>query len=181
MIIIETTDSGVLEAFNRLIAIDQNPETTLLAIGEAVLLPLTKQRFETSTDPYGVPWEQNSDTTLRSALHGSAKNFTKAGKLSKRGNAVLAGKKPLIGESKSLSTQFAYTVIGSDMVTLTSLMKYAAMQNFGGSKAEFPHLWGDIPARQFFPDEVRGLPTDYAQGITGVLVTALQSAWDGKP
>jgi phage gpG-like protein len=28
-------------------------------------------------------------------------------------------------------------------------MVYAAMQQFGGTKAEFPHLWGDIPERPF--------------------------------
>jgi phage gpG-like protein len=27
--------------------------------------------------------------------------------------------------------------------------EYAAMQQFGGTKAQFPHLWGDIPARPF--------------------------------
>ena len=29
--------------------------------------------------------------------------------------------------------------------------KQAAMMNFGGTKAQFPHLWGDIPARPFMP------------------------------
>jgi len=28
-------------------------------------------------------------------------------------------------------------------------MEYSAMQQFGGTKADFPHLWGDIPARPF--------------------------------
>ncbi|MFU1519392.1 hypothetical protein ACM25P_13020 [Vreelandella alkaliphila] len=28
-------------------------------------------------------------------------------------------------------------------------MVYAAMQNYGGVKAEFPHLWGDIPRWEF--------------------------------
>lgn len=179
MIKTQASDPGVVEAFNRLIATGEDPSGALMGIGE-VMLDHTKQRFEQSDSPYGEPWTMNSDTTLRTALHGSAKNFTKAGKLSKRGNALLAGKKPLIGESKSLSTQFASTVIGNDMVTLTSLMVYAAMQNFGGSKAEFPHLWGDIPARQFFPDEVRGLPEPMSADVTGVLRAALQGAWDGR-
>lgn len=28
---------------------------------------------------------------------------------------------------------------------------YAAMMQFGGSQTEFPHLWGDIPARRYLP------------------------------
>ena len=28
---------------------------------------------------------------------------------------------------------------------------YAAMQQFGGKKADFPKLWGDIPARPYLP------------------------------
>lgn len=166
MIKIETTDSSVLDAFNRVIAADEDPEAILLAIGEAVLLPLTKQRFDTSTDPYGVPWEPLK---------------TRQGK-------------PLIGESKSLSTQFAYRAVDRDTVTLTSLMSYAAMQNFGGkvtaknakslffmvgSRKVFVNSVA-IPARQFFPDEARGLPGEYADGISGLLRSVLQNAWDGK-
>lgn len=179
MIKVQVTDSGVIEAFNRLIAVGEHPQGALLAIGETVMLPAARERFTSSTDPYGEPWEQNSDTTLRAALHRSGKNFTKKGHLSKRGTAVLAGKKPLIGESKSLSTQFAYRVQGDDMVTLTSLMVYAAMQNFGGSKAEFPNLWGDIPARQIFPDQQRGLPGEMQTGIRDVLRNALENAVKG--
>lgn len=179
MIKVQVTDTGVIDAFNRLIAVGENPQGALMAIGETVLLPFTRERFTTSTDPYGEPWEQNADATLRAALHRSGKNFTKKGSLSKRGTAVLAGKKPLIGESKTLSTKFNPTVIGDDMVTLTSIAKYAAMQNFGGSKAEFPNLWGDIPARQIFPDKQRGLPGKINTGIRDVLREALENAIKG--
>jgi len=177
MIKIETTDPGVVDAFNRLIAAEEDPSGALMVIGE-VLLDFTKKRFELSEDPYGGAWEQNADTLLRNLLHGNRKNFTRKGNVSSRGEKVLAGKKPLIGETKDLSTQFAYTVIGNDLVTLTSLMPYAAMQNFGGTKQEFPHLWGDIPARQFFPDEARGLPDELNEKIADVLRTTLQDAWN---
>lgn len=178
MIKIEITDTGVVEAFNRLVAFGEDPRGALMGIGEK-MLDFTKRRFVESTDPYGNPWAQNSDTVLRATLHRSGRNFTKAGKLSKRGQAVLAGKKPLIGESKSLSTQFSYPVLGADTVVVASPMVYAAMQNFGGSKAKFPHLWGDIPARPFFPDESRGLPDELSREITDVLRAALQNAIDG--
>lgn len=178
MMKIEITDASAVDAFNRLIAFGENPQGALMGIGE-VATEFTKRRFELSADPYGAAWEQNSDTTLRAALHLSGKNFTKKGALSKRGTAVLSGKKPLIGESKSLSTQLSYTVMGNHSVLISSPMAYAAMQNFGGSKGEFPHLWGDIPARPFFPDADRGLPDELNQGISDVLRAALKNAVKG--
>lgn len=178
MIKVQVTDSGVVDAFNRLIALGERPHGALAAIGEE-LLRFTKSRFEKSVDPYGEPWAVNSDVTLRVLLHSSGKNFTKKGALSKRGNIVLAGKKPLIGESKILSTQFNRTVIGDDLVTVASTRTYAAMQQFGGFKSDFTNLWGDIPARPFFPDSDRGLPEELSQAISDVLRDAIQGAIDG--
>lgn len=172
---VQITDSGVVEAFNRLISFGHSPQGALLAIGEKMAV-FTKTRFVESNDPYGQSWEVNSDTTLRAALHQSGKNFTKKGSLSKRGQTLLAGKKPLIGESKSLSTQFAPAVIGNNLVTVSSPTVYAAMQQFGGTKAQFPNLWGDIPARPFFPDVNRGLPIQLQQDISEVLRIAIQNA-----
>jgi hypothetical protein len=171
---IEITDAAAMDAFNRMIEFGQSPDGALRAIGE-VVIGFTKSRFEQSIDPYGNPWAPNSDTTLRALLARSGKNFTKKGALSKRGQTVLAGKKPLIGESRSLSTQFTYRLPGDSSVEITSPMVYAGMQNVGGTKAEFPHLWGDIPARPFFPDEGRGLPGELTGSITQVLVDALQA------
>ena len=174
MLKIEITDASVVDAFNRLIAFGNNPQGALMGIGE-VVTDFTKRRFVESTDPYGAPWEQNSDTTLRAVLHRSEKNFTKKGGLSKRGQTILSGKKPLIGESKTLSTQIHYTVIGDNSVMIASSAVQAAMQHFGGTKSQFPHLWGDIPARPIFPDEARGLPDELNQDISEVLRVALQN------
>lgn len=33
---------------------------------------------------------------------------------------------------------------------------YAAMMQFGGSKSDFPHLWGDIPGREYLPMDAEG-------------------------
>jgi len=178
MIKVEITDGGVVEAFNRLIALGENPQGALMGIGE-VMQEFTRERFVESTTPYDEPWAPNADATLRATLYKSGKNFTKKGALSKKGSAFLANKKPLIGESKSLSTQFASTVLGNDTVTLTSLMVYAAMQNYGGSKAQFPNLWGDIPARQIVPDKTRGLPPGLQANMSDVLRSALEGAWKG--
>ena len=67
MIKIEITDSGVLDAFNRLIAFGESPRGVLEAIGEKVI-DFTKQRFELSVDPYGNPWTPNSRATLEALL-----------------------------------------------------------------------------------------------------------------
>lgn len=177
MIEIKIDDAHVTAAFNRLIALGESPVPALKAIGERVE-EFTKTRFEQSADPYGVAWEPNSDTTLRALLHGSGKNFTKKGALSARGTQVLAGKKPLIGESKSLSTQF-HSTVGGDSVTVSSSMVYAAMQQFGGTKTKFPNLWGDIPARPFFPNAEQGLPDGLSQEIVEVLRIAIENAAGG--
>jgi phage gpG-like protein len=185
MFTITITDASAIDAFNRLIAFGESPQPALKSIGEK-MLEFTKARFESSTDPYGNPWAPNADTTLRKALHGRSKSFTKKGKLSKRGLDYLAGKKPLIGESKSLSTQFNPTVIGDNLVTVSSPMVYAATQQFGAKQGQFgrgkrnhPIPWGDIPARPFFPDPARGLPEPLQQSITEVLRIALRNAAGG--
>ena len=36
-----------------------------------------------------------------------------------------------------------------DRVEVGSNRVYAAMMQFGGTKAAYPHLWGDIPPRPF--------------------------------
>ena len=182
MFTVSVTDASAIDALDRLIAFGEDPEPALMGIGEK-MLEFTKARFVSSTDPYGNPWAPNSDTTLRRALLRSGKNFTKKGSLSKRGTDYLAGKKPLIGESRSLSTQFSRTVVGSALVTVSSLMVYAATQQFGAKQGQFgrdsrnhPIPWGDIPARPFFPDPARGLPDPLQQDISAVLRIALQNS-----
>ncbi len=172
MITLKLTDTGVAPLLAALAAAMGKPQPALKAIGEE-MLEFTKERFAESKDPYGTPWAENSDTTLRKLLHSNKKNFTPVkGHVSARGKKVLANKKPLIGETKSLSTEFASTV-DARSVTVRSTMIYAAMQQFGGKKDDFPHLWGDIPARPFFPDEQRGLPPDLANAIRDVLADTL--------
>jgi phage gpG-like protein len=171
MIQISVTDTGVHDEIARLIRRFDNPRPALLAIGE-LLVEFTKERFARSQDPYGRAWAPNAETTLRRALDRHPKNRTKSGDLSARGQRVLAGKKPLIGESKSLSTQIHSRVVPG-AVEVYSSMVYARMQQFGGSKAQFPHLWGDIPARPFFPDAGYGLPPELSERVRQVLSDAL--------
>lgn len=171
MIQITVTDTGIGEPIARLLRGLQNPRPALKAIGELVM-ESTKQNFVRSQDPYGKPWAQNAESTLAAYLQRDGKGFTKKGAVSARGKRLLGAKKPLIGASKSLATQFAYRIVGNG-VEVYSTMKYAGMQQFGGKKSEFPHLWGDIPARPFFPDDKRGLPVELGKRIQSVLVEAI--------
>jgi phage gpG-like protein len=39
--------------------------------------------------------------------------------------------------------------------------------NFGGKKAQFPNLWGDIPARPFMP--TGALPDAWAEDVIDII------------
>jgi phage virion morphogenesis protein len=120
---IDTTQ--VLKAFQNLVDNVDNPSPALREIGE-VLVQSTKQRFVSKTDPDGTAWKDNSAITI----------------------ANKGRNEPLIGESGELGEQIHYNLVGSGELEVGSSMEYAAMQHFGGLKSDFPHLWGDIPARR---------------------------------
>lgn len=140
------------------------------AIGED-LVKSTKKRFASATAPDGTPWEPNTEVTLmeylriRSGIFAKYTNlktrkeglvrvgdkkgyYRKDGRLAKKGIDAMMRKRPLAGETGALATQIHYQVIGNTL-EIGSSMEYAAMQQFGGRRAEFPNLWGDIPARPF--------------------------------
>jgi phage virion morphogenesis protein len=54
---------------------------------------------------------------------------------------------------------------------------YAAMMQFGGEQAEFPSLWGDIPARPYLPIDADGsLETEAEKSILGLVLAHLKEA-----
>lgn len=125
-----------------------------------VLIDSTKNRFKTSTAPDGSQWAPNSQTTYEMLLErksgdyqdgkriGTKKGYIrKDGRVSARSATMLSGKQPLIDEG-SLMEQIEGRIEGQTL-EIYSNREYAAMQQFGGTRAEFPHLWGDIPARPF--------------------------------
>ena len=125
---VEIDDHAIREALNRLQAHAGNIEPALVDISE-YLTESTKQRFIDGKAPDGTAWEPNSDYTL------SRKK----------------GDKPLIGESKALSTQFSGEITANALL-FGSPMEYAAVQQFGAKKHSFTggkSPWGDIPARPF--------------------------------
>lgn len=132
---VEFDDTEVRRMLQRLIDSGNNPRPALLEIGEE-LVDSTKARFNPGIGPDGTPWARNSpETILRKGRD-----------------------KPLV-DLGTLMEQIHYQLSGDDAVEIGSSMEYAAMQHFGGTKAEFPHLWGDIPGRPFIgisdTDEVK--------------------------
>lgn len=105
----------------------------------------THDNFETGTAPDGTPWAANSQATYLSLLGKSHTN--KSGRLNKRGTSRVQSKRPLI-LTHTLSEQIRYQATPT-AVMIGSNQVYARMMHFGGTKAQFPHLWGDIPARPF--------------------------------
>lgn len=154
MFTIDIADNAVQAALQTLASRVANTQPVMQAIGEDIMAR-SKARFETSTGPDGVPWKANQPSTLARYLAQTSGNYKKSGDLSKKGAARLAGKKPLIGHSGDLRREFHVNAV-VNAVTIGNTMKYAAMQQFGGTKAAFPHLWGNIPSRPFMPIKQNG-------------------------
>lgn len=54
---------------------------------------------------------------------------------------------------------------------------YAAMMQFGGSKSDFPHLWGDIPGRPYLPMDAEGeLQPEAEEAILDLAMHHLEKA-----
>lgn len=147
---IEVLDSEVIQAMNRLGQAMANPRPAMTAIGEA-LLGIVRQSFDTSTSPWGQKWAPNSQATYEHFLDGrKGTTSKKTGRITAKGSTLAMNKKPLFGNSYDLYRQFHYQTSQTGLFFYNSMV-YAALQNFGGTKAQFPHLWGDIPARVFMP------------------------------
>lgn len=118
---------GILrDFFNAFADACRNTEPAMREIGDA-LVESTRKRFDTETDPQGNRWAPNSPVTL--AKKSGTKILTDSGALKASIRAALYGS----GKGVSVGSSLPYT----------------AMMQFGGTKARFPHLWGDIPARPF--------------------------------
>lgn len=128
----------VQSALAKTLAAIDRPRPMLLKIGEE-LADSTMRRFPKGKSPDGVPWAPKRPSTIASRPRG--------------------GKRPLIGESKTLSTSISFSVQGN-AITVGSNAIQAAVLQFGapkgslwkgkdknGRKAQAP--WGDIPARPF--------------------------------
>lgn len=163
MIHIQITDRSALDALQRLRARAADMTPAMNDLGE-YLTEMTKRRFITGIGPDGVRWAENSEVTIEQYLNHSGNTFRyrqgrpskfgptrKKDSLTDRGMTLLLNKKPLIGRTAGAAGLMGtiHYNSGRDFVEIGSPKEYAAMQQFGGKKSTFHHLWGDIPARQF--------------------------------
>lgn len=123
---IEVDDHEILAALRQLQQSMGNMSPALRKIGES-LKESTQLRFSSKTGPDGQAWLGNADSTIEH----KGRDF------------------PLT-DGGTLGNTIDYQLLGSDGVLIGSPMDdYAAMMQFGGTKDEFPNLWGDIPGRPF--------------------------------
>lgn len=170
MIRIEIDDQAVRAALGELLRRVQDPAPALRDIGE-LLVASTQRRFATGRAPDGTPWMPNSPVTVLRYLSRFGGSFRRGGGLTKRGQARAAAKKPLIGETRRLSSEIAYRLIPRG-VEVGSSLAYAATQQFGARKGQFgrtrrgaPIPWGDIPARRYLPIREGGQLDDAARSL----------------
>ncbi len=157
-------DHEVLAVLNGIILRIENPTELMSQVGEA-LIDSTKRRFATSSSPSGARWAPDRAATVTSYIESvygrSGKAFSARkshrGELTRFGLGAAMMKKPLIGETKRLSSEIFYQVNphGSSLRIGSSLV-YAAAQQFGmkkgyagRTKRGSPIPWGTIPARPF--------------------------------
>ncbi|MFC7419355.1 phage virion morphogenesis protein [Iodobacter arcticus] len=126
MIQITLTEAAVRRALANVQSAAINMRPVFKDIGEH-LTNTTIRRFDEGRGPDGEKWALNS---ILSTL-----NYKE-------------GDRPLIGETHSLSNEIHYEADSAGVMVGSSKVQ-AAMMQFGGKKSEFPHLWGDIPARPF--------------------------------
>lgn len=181
---IEVQDAAVQTAFDRLIQAGRDPRPALGAIGEA-LYEISRRTFETGTDPWGRRWAPNTRATLEAFFDrraGESKGMThrrgpNKGRATSKGAAAIAGKRPLIGASQFLSAQSLNHDVDDASVIIGSSAIQAAIQHFGGTKADFPHLWGDIPSRMFLPASATEMAPVAVTAINDVIGDYLRDAW----
>lgn len=151
MINVTFNDQAILTALQSLLHQSSQLRPAMVSIGEA-LTESTKQRFVSTTAPDGERWQRNSP--LSTLIEGRKQ-----------------GDRPLTNHG-ILGDTINYQLLGNEGVQIGSPMQYAAMQQFGGTKAEFPYLWGDIPARPFLGVS----PADETEILT-ILRNHLESAF----
>lgn len=157
MLRIELDDAELRSELARLRARLGDLTPAMRRIGE-LLVERTKARFREGKGPDGKSWPPNSPATIEAFVgryYGGAVPRKRDGTLAARARRLASAKRPLIGESRRLSSEIAYA-IGHDHVEVGSNLVYAAAQQFGARKGQFgttrrgtPIPWGEIPARPF--------------------------------
>ena len=167
MIVVGLSAAGFEQGLRNLERAAVNLRPVYEDIGQE-LVNTTLRRFETSTAPDGTQWAPNSPVTMGRLIGANMRK--KDGTLNKRGEQRIASKKPLIGETRLLSTEI-HSIVGASGLMVGSNKVQAAMMHFGGAKADFPHLWGDIP-----PRPIVGLSNADEREVLALMLDHLQRA-----
>ena len=146
-------DSTLQSALQHLERRGTNLRPALLGIGEA-WIGLIKASFSTSTSPFGDKWAPNAAATYSAQLAKFAGSYSKkTGRLTATGARRVMNKKPLIGETRALSTTI-YKRVDGNTLTVGSPMAYAAIHQWGGKAGRKKKV--TIPARKFMPIDDTG-------------------------
>ena len=155
MITVKINAGEVQAAVKRLAGRCENLRPAMEDIGE-YMIEATRQRFVSGTAPDGSAWKPNRPATLvAQAYRKAGGTVLRKGEKVRVPGGVLAGKKPLVGESKRLSTEISHRS-SSSRVEIFSSLEYAAVQQFGAAKGAFGKTrrgasipWGTIPPRPY--------------------------------
>lgn len=130
--------------------------TPLMHSLAAELASQTEENFDQEGRPQ---WPELSDTTTEHrAKHGHW-----PGKILQVSAAGLAA-------SITTQTTDSSALVGSNK-------PYAAMMQFGGEQADFPQLWGDMPARPYLPmDATDALQPEAEQALLKLALSHLEQA-----
>lgn len=148
---VEWDDRKAVKALQRLQQNVGDISPALREIGD-MLTESTKQRFVTKTGPSGQKWDDNTDVTMWTPK-----------KLPGGGYSIKGRNDPLVDHGTLMDTIHPQ-LVGNNILEVGTAMEHAAMQQFGGSKEEFPFLWGDIPERPFF-----GISNEDEEAILGTI------------
>jgi phage virion morphogenesis protein len=123
---IDINGPEIINALGQLAYSANHLEPALDEIGAAIAASIMLN-FAEQHDPDGNAWEPLSEATLANRRGGEGQILRDTGRLNRSITHNVSGQS---------------VEIGSDIV-------YANMMQFGGKKADFPWLWGDIPERPF--------------------------------
>lgn len=157
---IEIHDSGVVAAFNRLIALGEDPEPVLDEIGRQLKTNI-QLGFVQSRDPYGNPW-----VPLKTR---QGQPLVKDGHLRNSIDYQVQGNSVVVGTNKVQAKlqNFGGTVKAKDAGSLFFMV---------GDRKVFVKSVA-IPARPFMPSDT--LPADWREDILDILRNAVTKATEG--
>lgn len=145
-ITVQIDNAGMHARLQQLSNAVANLQPAMRSIGQSLKSNI-RLCFVDTKSPDGVNWAALSPATIANRRGGSSVPLSDTGVL------------------KNSFTVHA----GAQSVVVGTNAPQAAMMNFGGTKAQFPHLWGDIPARPFMPTSE--LPTSWLDDVLDILIS----------